>query len=332
MKRKRPVYEDVSTTLVKHIFGWRFATAKLTRQSKIMNKIITKMLFEKDGTFFIPNDDSIANIIRKIEEAEEDVDATLTYEIINNKQKDEDSNLNNEDNANSNEDLTVTVNETIEVNEKFNTPQEIVFPSDIIKQLIRKANHIVIMNKCLCRSSADCKDYPQDLGCIFMGNATKKISRKYCREATVEEAIEHIDKCNKAGLVHIMGRNKIDEVWMHVSPGEELLTVCNCCPCCCLWRVYPNLSDSLQNNFYKLPGIEVYSNYEKCVGCGICVDICFTDAIEIVDKKAVIDTDKCKGCGQCSNKCPTDAMTIDYQNINVEDVFEKIDSLVNIEN
>ncbi len=331
MKKKKIVFEDLSTSLVKHIFGLRFKTAKLTRQSKIMNRIITKMLFEKDGVFFIPNDDSIAKLIRKIEEGE-NVDK-VTYEVINNKNKD--FNQNNDTNINTNgnnEDMALTVNETIEINEKFDSPQEIVFPSDIIKQVIRKANHIVIMNKCLCRSSADCKDYPQDLGCIFMGNATKKISRKYCREATVEEAIEHIDNCNNAGLVHIMGRNKIDEVWLNVSPGEELLTVCNCCPCCCLWRVYPNLSDSLQNNFFKLPGIEVYPNYEKCVGCGICVNICFTDAIEIVDKKAVINREKCKGCGQCSNKCPTDAMIIDYQNINVDDVFDKIDSLVNIEN
>lgn len=310
MKKKWPVFEDLSISLVKHIFHLRFKTAKLTRKSKIMNKIITKMLFEKDGTFFIPNDDSIKNIIRENDNLE-------LKEDINNNQENPDKNA-------------LTVNETIEINQKFNTPQEIVFPSDIIKQLIKKADNIVIMNKCLCRSSADCKDYPHDLGCIFMGNATKKISRKYCKEATVEDAIEHIDKCNEAGLVHIMGRNKIDEIWLHVSPGEELFTICNCCPCCCLWRVYPNLSDNLQNNFFKLPGIQVYTNTDECIGCGKCYKICFTDAIEIIDKKAVIDTEKCKGCGQCSNNCPTDAIIIDYQKIDIDDVFNKIDSMVNI--
>jgi len=188
----------------------------------------------------------------------------------------------------------------------------------------------VIMNKCLCRNSTECNDYPRDLGCIFLGKTTKKISRKHCREVTSAEAIEHIDKCNDAGLIHIMGRNRMDSVWMGVRPEDELLTICNCCPCCCLWRVYPNLSDTIQNDFYKLPGVSIELDIDECVGCGKCEEVCFAKCISIENSKAKIDEDVCIGCGQCSNNCPTNAIKLIYNKENVESIFEKIDSLVKI--
>ena len=46
---------------------------------------------------------------------------------------------------------------------------------------------------------------------------------------------------------------------------------------------------------------------EKCVGCGACVTVCPADAINMIDKKAVI-TDKCIACGACINKCPVKAI------------------------
>ncbi|MBE6493498.1 MAG: 4Fe-4S dicluster domain-containing protein [Methanosphaera stadtmanae] len=129
-----------------------------------------------------------------------------------------------------------------------------------------------------------------------------------------------------------MGRNKIDELWMHVSPGEELLTVCNCCPCCCLWRVMPNLSDTIQNKFYKLPGVSVSIENDDCVLCQKCLSVCYAKAISLTDNKIVIDEDICLGCGQCSNSCPVNAIQLNYNKDNVQSVFDKIDSLVNIEN
>lgn len=225
---------------------------------------------------------------------------------------------------------SVTNLTTLEINKKIEQPDNIVFPSDIIKEIIRKANNIVIMNKCLCRTSAGCNDYPRDLGCIFMGEATKQISRKYCREVTSDEAIDHIDKCSKAGLIHIMGRNKIDSIWMNVGPGSKLLTVCNCCPCCCLWRILPNLSNSIRKNFFKLNGVSVFYDSNLCVGCGKCIDVCFADAISLEKDTVWIDDDICIGCGQCSNNCPTGAIQLNYTKSDVENVFEKIDSLVDI--
>lgn len=48
----------------------------------------------------------------------------------------------------------------------------------------------------------------------------------------------------------------------------------------------------------------------KCVGCGLCKEVCIRDNIEIVDKKAVDVESNCFDCGQCSTLCPTNAITI----------------------
>lgn len=283
---------DINIFIVKHIFRFRFKVAGLSRKSKIMDKIISKVVFDGDGTYFVPNKKSMT---------EENIE-------IN-------KNINN--------------TSTIEINENIQVVDKIVTPTDFIKNVIRQSDDIVIMNKCLCRRSEGCSEYPTDLGCIFLGKTTRKISRKHCREVSVDEAIEHIDKCDEAGLIHIMGRNKMDSIWMNVRPEEELLTICNCCPCCCLWRVYPNLSDDIQKVFYKLPGVSVSCDNSKCVECKQCIDVCYGQAIKY-DDKITVDEDICIGCGQCTLKCPTNAMKLTYENTNVESVFNKIDSLVKI--
>ncbi|MBN2153618.1 MAG: 4Fe-4S ferredoxin, partial [Candidatus Lokiarchaeota archaeon] len=118
-------------------------------------------------------------------------------------------------------------------------PESMAVPSRVVDHYIDQASVHVVMHKCVCRDAAHCKDYPVDLGCLFMGEAASRISPALGRRVTKEEAREHARKCRDAGLVHLVGRNKLDTVWLNVRPGEKLLTVCNCDPCCCLWRMLP---------------------------------------------------------------------------------------------
>lgn len=47
---------------------------------------------------------------------------------------------------------------------------------------------------------------------------------------------------------------------------------------------------------------------DLCLGCGVCLDSCFRDAISIVSGRAEIDHRRCNRCGACIASCPQDAI------------------------
>ena len=48
---------------------------------------------------------------------------------------------------------------------------------------------------------------------------------------------------------------------------------------------------------------------EKCVGCGICQDLCPTGAISL-EQIARVDPARCTGCGCCVGACPQMAVSL----------------------
>lgn len=229
------------------------------------------------------------------------------------------------------DDEIVVIPNTININKKIEAEKSEFLPTDVIKDVIKRSDDIVIMNSCLCRTSNDCKDYPHDIGCIFLGPTTKKIPRNICHEATVEEALKQVDEADEAGLSHIIGRNKIDTVWMNVRPGIGLLTICHCCPCCCLWKVYPNLDDEISDKLEKLEGVTVKLHEENCKKCKKCLDeVCMFKAISFEDDKISIDHDTCRGCGLCVNTCKFGAITIEYDDETIDNVVNRMDNLIEI--
>ena len=208
--------------------------------------------------------------------------------------------------------------------------EDTVLPSLVLEHFIRQARHHWIMNFCICRDSSGCEDYPIDLGCLFLGEAAMGINTRFGRKVTVEEALEHAARCREAGLVHLIGRNKLDTVWLNVGPGNKLLTVCNCCPCCCLWKILPEINTRISTKVYRMPGVAVTVT-EDCVGCGACTkEICFVDAIHLEGRRAFIGDD-CRGCGRCVTVCPQEAIriTIDRKD-RISAAIDKIENLVDV--
>jgi ferredoxin len=52
-------------------------------------------------------------------------------------------------------------------------------------------------------------------------------------------------------------------------------------------------------------------DHEKCTGCESCVEECPSEAISVVDEKAVVDADACVECGVCVDACPEEAISME---------------------
>jgi len=51
---------------------------------------------------------------------------------------------------------------------------------------------------------------------------------------------------------------------------------------------------------------------DRCVGCGMCIEVCPHEVFALIDKKAVIlDRDRCMECGACVTNCAFGAITVD---------------------
>ena len=169
------------------------------------------------------------------------------------------------------DDEIVVIPNTVNINKKIESEGSEFLPTDVIKEVIKRSDDIVIMNSCLCRSSNNCKDYPQDIGCIFLGPTARKIPKHVGKLSTVEEALNQVDRADAAGLSHIIGRNKIDTVWMNCKKCKK------CLDDICMFDAI-----SFKNN-------KITIDSSICKGCGLCVNVCKFNAITINYTNETID-------------------------------------------
>ena len=208
-------------------------------------------------------------------------------------------------------------------------PDNIVLPSQVVEYFIRKTTYRFIMNFCICREAMNCQNHPIELGCLFLGDAARKINREFGYEATIEEALTYVQKCRTEGLIHLIGRDKIDETWLGVGSEGKLLTICNCCSCCCLWKILSNLDPQINAKVKRMPGVEVTVT-DKCTGCGLCLEKCFVQTITIQNGKASIGAN-CKGCGRCADCCPNHAIQVTINDKQfIQKTINRIESSVEV--
>lgn len=51
---------------------------------------------------------------------------------------------------------------------------------------------------------------------------------------------------------------------------------------------------------------------KKCIGCGICVEVCPNEALEIIDGCSVlVRRDDCESCGICAELCEQQAIMVE---------------------
>lgn len=49
---------------------------------------------------------------------------------------------------------------------------------------------------------------------------------------------------------------------------------------------------------------------DSCIGCGLCVSMCYMKAIKLEALKAHVDSIQCCGCQLCKDECPTNSINI----------------------
>ena len=203
--------------------------------------------------------------------------------------------------------------EVITINETIEKPPDTVLPTQILDDIIDKSEHFYILNVCFCRYFNNCKEYPIDVGCLFVGEAVLEIAPTHLgRLVSREEARAHVKKARDMGLVHMIGKTFPESYFLEVD-DDKLLTVCQCCPCCCTISLFEILPKEIGKLCRKLPGVNVKVDKDKCVGCKTCTkDVCFVNAIHVIEGKANIDQEYCKACGRCILVCPKKAISISF--------------------
>lgn len=156
-------------------------------------------------------------------------------------------------------------------------------------------------NDCICRKRTrllgkGC-DKPLEI-CMFIGDEPDALDHHPWggRVISRQEAYELLQKAEEAALVHMTG---------NVKNGQWY--ICNCCGCCDgqLVAASAGLTGVINSHFYA----EIDS--ELCAACGICADErCQVKAIEEADGAYRVNKAKCIGCGLCVTTCSTEAIRL----------------------
>lgn len=190
-------------------------------------------------------------------------------------------------------------------------PASSILPLTLLERLVEESAGQVVMNSCLCRTVQGCIDYPLDQGCLFLGEGADRIHSSMARKVSREEALAHIKRGAKLGLSPTIIHSWFDAAILGI-PYKNMLAICFCCPCCCTLQESMSYGpQAFKESLQPIPGIKVEVTPE-CVGCGICVESCNFDAIELHSPAAII-SNRCKACGRCVQACPNQAIRIDIE-------------------
>jgi len=206
----------------------------------------------------------------------------------------------------------------------------VALPQEVMDRLIEASNYRVIIDFCACRKVYGCKQYPQEVGCLFMGRSAKRISKSMCREATVADAKAHVRRAIAAGLVPLVGEARADHDLLRIPFEGTLLTSCFCCECCCLSRFLSRGPLGIVDGIMKpVEGFSIAVT-DACIGCGVCETKCFIKAIKVFGGRAVIN-EYCRICGRCVAACPQNAIHLKLDNPHAaNDVVARILSRVDL--
>ena len=112
----------------------------------------------------------------------------------------------------------------------------------------------------------------------------------------------------QTGIVFDIQRCCLDD-----GPGLRTTVFLKGCPLTCLWCHNPESQS---------PRPQLSFDYEKCVGCGRCVELCPCHVW--VDGQHTVLWDQCTACGKCRDVCPEGALDIKGREYTVGEVLREV--------
>ena len=167
------------------------------------------------------------------------------------------------------------------------------------------------LGPCLCQQAMKRWEEPikKDIFFVYATDIFMALNRGF-EIVSSDEVKKVLRKCRDFGLVH--------EIDYCMQSGKWTFVICNCEPrICALTRVY------LKTGKLLSAGPEIVSyEPELCVGrdkCGKCLEKCIFGANIQVNGEVTVDYEKCLGCGLCVLSCKGKARTMATRDDYVQD-------------
>ena len=178
-----------------------------------------------------------------------------------------------------------------------------IHPYDRVSEYISTADYIAV-GTCYCRHHGELLgrpcDKPKDVCMSFGPTAQFVAERGFGRLLSKEEALQVLDRAEKAGLIHCS--NNI---------GKYIDFICNCCDCHCL--IIRGIKNASALGSVATSSFIASVEEGDCSGCGDCVERCRMDALAIEGDIVVQNAERCIGCGLCISVCPTEALRLELR-------------------
>jgi len=179
-------------------------------------------------------------------------------------------------------------------------PELIIHPFEQVKYIIEQSKSWGI-RECICKEQQALLGNPCRYPTTVCINSSKKENafdkHSITRPITKEQALIYLQKAEEAGLIHNS---------MNVQSGHYM--ICNCCTCCC--GILRAVSEWEYPLAYAKSNFQIEVDSELCEGCGICVDRCQFDALEVSEDVCSVTLLRCVGCGVCATTCPEKALSL----------------------
>jgi Pyruvate/2-oxoacid:ferredoxin oxidoreductase delta subunit len=156
--------------------------------------------------------------------------------------------------------------------------------------------------ECACRTSRKNPCQPTQV-CIITGQPfvdfVLEHSPDLSRRITREEALQLIKDEHERGHVQ--------SVWFKDASLGRIWAICNCCKCCCAGTEFMNDYDI---KFMCSSGYVPAIDADLCNACYKCAGKCAFNALAETPDTVTLNWDKCMGCGVCVDVCPQSAIKL----------------------